>query len=347
MRGRCRLCAEDGALVPQLTLDGRRALGQPFTLSRCQECGAWQVDPPLPLDFIHDYFQAPERWQTSHDPEGRPVDPAERALARRGEYLKYAAALVEYAGQDGRVLDVGSGAGLMLSLLPDTLQKIAVEPQPGAAEAARKQYGLMVTCDWAENVKFPHESLAAVIMNQTFDHLYDPADFLARASAWLKPGGLFLMSGLINPEALMPRLYGPNFRLWHPLYQIYPPPAALVRVLGSYGLQPIHWWQPYFGTPYGSLKQLVRDIPQVIGRALGWGRDKIAPPWPGSTYSLLARKSLLLQPLKMPARKWYYFFGSRQREAAAPLTSAEIKPSESVGKSPETDCTRRKSTNCG
>ncbi|UQZ89407.1 hypothetical protein C4J81_09435 [Deltaproteobacteria bacterium Smac51] len=299
---RCRLCAEDDVLIPQLTLDGSSAFGEPFTLSRCEECGAWQVDPPLSLDFIHSYFQAPERWRISHDPEGRPVDPAERAAARQGEYTKYASALINSLEEVGRVVDIGAGAGVMLSLLPDSFQRIAVEPHPDAAEAASR-LGLTVMREWAENIDFPSESLTCLIMNQTFDHLRDPSGFLARAVHWLKPGGLLLLTGLINPDGLMPRLYGPGFRLWHPLYQIYPPPGAMVMVLGSHGFEVLRWWQPYFGTPYGSLKQLLLNIPEVLCRMMGKGRGQLSPAWPGNTYSLLARKTLLLQPLKDPARQ--------------------------------------------
>lgn len=333
MTGRCRLCAEDNVLRPRLTLDGSRALGKPFTLSRCQACGAWQVDPPLNLEYIHEYFAAPERWQTARDPDGRAVDPLERAAARQGEYEKYAAALVEYMRPMDKVLDVGAGAGLMLSLLPETLLKIAVEPNPAAADLAAGR-GLAVRRQWAEELEFPLESLDCLIMNQTFDHLRDPAGFLNAAAEWLKPGGQVLLTGLINPNGLIPRLYGHRFRLWHPLYQIYPPPEAMGLVLSGYGFQVIRLWQPYWDTPYGGLKQFLRDTPNVLANILSFGQNKISPAWPGNTYSILARKTFLLQPLKKPARKWYQALLSRPRAApgAAASCEAATKPSGFDGK---------------
>ncbi len=301
MIGRCRLCAEDETPLPRLTLSGERAFGEPFTLSRCGECGAWQVARPLSPEFIRSYFKDPERWRPARDPDGRPVDPAARSEARRKEYAGYAQSLAENIQRPGRALDVGAGAGLMLSLLPDSFQKIAVEPNPEAAALAA-QKGLSVCGDWAEDLNFPMESLSCLIMNQSFDHLYDPAGFLAKAVHWLQPGGLLLMSGLINPEGLIPCLYGDRFRLWHPLYQIYPPPEAMAGVLGGHGFQVIRWWQPYWGTPYGGPANFLRAVPDVLRHVAGLGRGSVSPAWPGNTYSLLARKSLLLKPLKLPVR---------------------------------------------
>ena len=300
MSPHCRWCGTEEAPRPALRLAGGPDLGRPFSLARCRDCGAWQVHPPLPADFIREYFLAPERWRQAPDPDGRLIDPRARQSARRGEYRKYAAHLAARLKPGDRVLDVGAGGGLMLSLLPADLKKVAVEPHPEAAAAAA-DLCLTVRREWAEDLDFPPDHLDALLMNQSLDHLPDPGAFLARAALWVRPGGLILLTGLINPESFLARVYGPRHRLWHPLHQVYPPPTAAARVLAAWGFEAVKWWRPYFGSPYGGAGQLLRHLPEVLTEALGRTGRRPSPAWPGNTFSLLARKNVQTLPLKKMA----------------------------------------------
>ena len=290
----CRWCGLPEAPREVLALAGTDK-ERPFRLARCDACGAWQVQPPVPLAEARRYFLSPRL--PALDPDGRRVDPRTRQEARRREYRKYARALASRLGRGDRVMDVGAGGGLMLSLLPDHLKKVAVEPHPEAAEEAAT-LGLDVRQKWAEDLEIPPDHLDALILNQTLDHLPDPGRFLARAAAWLRPGGWLLISGLIDPESPMARLYGPRHRLWHPLHQVYPPPWAAARLLSTWGFEITKQWRPYFGTPHGGPGRLLKHLPEVLGEAMGRPGRKPSPPWPGNVYSLLARKNVQTLPLK-------------------------------------------------
>ena len=301
----CRWCGLEEAPKEVLALGG--AAGgprEPFRLARCGDCGAWQVQPPVPTAEVRRFFLEPRRWLPASDPDDRQVDPKARLSARRAEYQKYARRLAAGLMAGDRVMDVGAGGGLMLSLLPDSLKKVAVEPHPEAARAAAA-LGLDVRQTWAEELEFPPTHLDALIMNQTLDHLLDPGRFLARAAVWTRPGGFWLLTGLINPESALARLYGARHRLWHPLHQVYPPPGAAVKMLSAWGFEVVKWWRPYFGTPYGGLWPLLRHLPEVLAEVLAevFGRpgQGPSPAWPGNVYSLLARKNVQALPLNEPA----------------------------------------------
>ncbi|MDR1608001.1 MAG: class I SAM-dependent methyltransferase [Deltaproteobacteria bacterium] len=296
----CRLCGQ-GSLRSRLLFRAPASyLSGEFGLSSCDRCGAWQVNPYPGPKLCQSYFSRPDLWAERLDPDHKPISPLQRAEDREKEYRLYAQALTPLLPERGLALDVGAGTGLMLSLLPDSLPKLAVEPNLVAAEVAR-QRGLEVMREWAENLHFPVSSARALILNQTLDHLARPDLFLAKALNWLAPGGLLLISGLINPHSLAARVYGPGHRLWSPFHQIYPPLSAMSKVLAAYGLEIVRVWRPYFQTPFGSPLTLAKDSLRLLGALFYRPKGAVSPPWPGNSISLLARKNLLLKTLSAPS----------------------------------------------
>jgi SAM-dependent methyltransferase len=270
-----------------------------FFLEECRSCRTLGLNPYPGPETLRRYFASPARYALGKSPEGRPVDPLERAEARLEEYRSYAKAMMTFLPEEGMILDVGAGTGLLLSLLPERYERLALEPNSLAAEAARLR-GLETRELWAEDLRRPRIPLSALAMTQSLDHLARPDLFLSKVLPWLAPGGLVLLGGLINPHSLAARIYGPGHRLYHPFHQVYPPPKAVTDLLAAYGFEIIRAWRPYFKTPYGSLRTLIKDSFSMAKTLLWRSPDSLSPPWPGNTVTYLARKTLLFRPLALP-----------------------------------------------
>jgi SAM-dependent methyltransferase len=270
-----------------------------WPLKRCAACGSWQVNPHPGPEASRRFFRSPDRWLSGLDPDKKIISPVERAERRKEEYAVYAAAMAAMMPESGAILDVGAGTGLMLSLINAPNRKIAVEPNEMAAQRAADR-GLAVLREWAEDLPAPDKPLAALIMNQTLDHLPRPDIFLFKAMTWLSPGGLLLLGGLINPSSLAARIYGLDFRLLHPFHQVYPTPFAVKMVLASMGFELLSTWRPYFGTPYGSIPQFLQASAAMALKLLRVRSGGPSPAYPGNTVTYLARKIVLYKPLKVP-----------------------------------------------
>jgi SAM-dependent methyltransferase len=270
----------------------------PFHLQICQACGSWQLNPHPGPEASKRFFSSLDRWLTGQDPDRKPVNPLERAERRIEEYRGYAKTITALLPDRGLIIDVGAGTGLMLSLIDDPRPKLAIEPNILAARAAADR-GLTVVQEWAESLGAPPKPLACLIMNQSLDHLPRPDLFLSQAVHWLAPGGLLFLGGLINPNCLTARIYGPSFRLFHPFHQVYPPPAAVDRVLTPFGLELVCTWWPYFQTPYGSVGKFIKTCGRMALKCLRLSPDEPSRAFPGNTVTYLYRKRILFRSLKV------------------------------------------------
>jgi SAM-dependent methyltransferase len=148
---------------------------------------------------------------------------------------------------DGRVLDVGCGAGNELNLLRHLgWQAEGLEPDRAAVDAATHA-ALKVTQGDLLSHPFAPESFDAVTMSHVIEHLVDPKRHLREAWRLLRPGGRLV---LLTPNANSwgHRHYGADWR----------------------GLEPPRHLQ-IFTLP--SLKQTLRELDFDISRARTSARD--------------------------------------------------------------------------
>jgi SAM-dependent methyltransferase len=137
----------------------------------------------------------------------------------------------------GRLLDVGCGAGETLKAwLRQHERCVAVEPDPGAAEAARRTLGIEVRTGRLEEQAFAPASFDAITLSHVLEHAVDPRAVLARAAQWLVPGGEILV-WVPNFGSLFRPLFGAGWFPYEvPRHRWHFRPEDLARLLREAGL---------------------------------------------------------------------------------------------------------------
>lgn len=106
----------------------------------------------------------------------------------------------------GRLLEVGSGSGVMLKHLQELGWDVqGVDFDPWAVKTA-KEKGVKVNLGSLEEQDFPEASFDAVIMSHLIEHVHDPVSLLAASRRVLKAGGKLTV---VTPN---------NRSLWHKLF---------------------------------------------------------------------------------------------------------------------------------
>ena len=111
-------------------------------------------------------------------------------LAERGGFGRWRRWLP--GGADGTTLDLGTGTGRNLALLPPGA--IGCDPCPQNLAAARRRApGALLVQARAEALPFRHGAFQTVLAGMVFCSVDDPATGLAEAARVLRPGGTLRM----------------------------------------------------------------------------------------------------------------------------------------------------------
>jgi SAM-dependent methyltransferase len=233
---RCNMCSADRGRwrYRGLRLDRRQGLwpsrrpGIAVPIFQCRDCDLVFPNPmPLPERLEQHYDVPPEEyWPDSYFQ----VDPT------------YAGALInrftELTGRPAAActaLDVGAGIGKGLKALARAGFRVTgIEPSPSFYRAAIDRMGIpegQLQLASVEDARFPDGSFDVINFGAVLEHLADPAGVLAKAIAWLRPGGLmyvevpssaFLMTRLVR---LFYRATGSGFVIntcpMHPPYHLF------------------------------------------------------------------------------------------------------------------------------
>jgi 2-polyprenyl-3-methyl-5-hydroxy-6-metoxy-1,4-benzoquinol methylase len=103
-------------------------------------------------------------------------------------------------------LDAGCGLGYLMDVAHDKGFDVeGIEYNPAAAERIAKKYTFPVFC--GDLLSYEGGPFDAVAMLDVIEHLLDPFDSLAKISAVMKPGGIFMVSTM-DSDSLVSRIVG-------------------------------------------------------------------------------------------------------------------------------------------
>ena len=219
----CALCGS-GKNVPLFPSDGHQ-------IARCAGCGLVYT-----ADFKKgEVSYAGEEYFTSRN----------AYVGRWNDYHAILAPLVDKIARfkpRGRLLDVGAGVGVLLSIAASRGYSVqGVEISGWASAFARKKKGLVVLTGTLEAARLPDNFFDVVVANHVLEHVDNPREFMAAARRILKDDGL-LVIGTPNIGSLMAGLQRgkwpslrPGEHIWHFS------PETLKRLTALSGFEVVHF----------------------------------------------------------------------------------------------------------
>lgn len=238
----CYLCGASGKPLHEHVADRLFGADGSWSLKRCPDrmCGLVWLDPmPLEEDIGKAYHSYYTHGDDSRDPDNFARHTYQRMkagyLSLKYNYhsngdslwnrvlgrLVYLSPIRResidgsvfylHAKPNGRLLEVGCGAGSTLKSLQDFGWQVeGVDFDPLAVEEARKK-GLNVHLGTLSEQEFPPGGFDAIVSSHVIEHVPDPVGLLRECNRLLKPGGTLVV---ITPNAGSwgHRFYGAQWR---------------------------------------------------------------------------------------------------------------------------------------
>jgi hypothetical protein len=104
----------------------------------------------------------------------------------------------------------------------------------------------------------------------------------------LRPGGVLLITRLVNLDSPLSRLFGDDFRLLAPNHLYYFIPSTACRMLHATGFETLAITYPFAITEAFTPSWFIHAPVTLLHRIVG-GRPK-SPPGPGNIMNVVARK---------------------------------------------------------
>ncbi|MFH0731769.1 MAG: class I SAM-dependent methyltransferase [Candidatus Omnitrophota bacterium] len=155
---------------------------------KCKNCSLIFTNPRLKSDLLLKFYS-----------EGRDIDYIKQQQERTQVFrnvIKY----IESFCPGGRMLDIGCGAGFLLSAAAAKgWDAKGIELNKFFADFARERLKINVIGETAEKVDLEPDYFDVITMWDSLEHLLDPYLVLSKAHRWLKKGGyIFINTPDIN-----------------------------------------------------------------------------------------------------------------------------------------------------
>lgn len=172
--------------------------GNPLRSVICRHCGLVWTDPRLSPEEVRQFYGQLYRseYKGAYEPRPRHQYRNAKVAIERVERLK------GFVQRGSRVFDVGAGSGEVVYVLRAIgCEASGVEPNEAYARYAADVLKVPVTRGFFQEAPVAPESVDAVTMFHTVEHLENPLEAMRAAHKWLRPGGLLVVE-VPNVEAV-------------------------------------------------------------------------------------------------------------------------------------------------
>lgn len=189
MNESCPACGDSAVRVLLRATDRLyRTTDRIFHVVECQKCRLIRLHPWPSVEELHCYYPDEYWFSPAQDAASRLEEKYRRFVLR--DHLAFVMGAVRDASEDGIVLDVGCGGGLLLSLVQESgLRVLGLDNSPAAATAAWTSNRVRVVCGDLGNHPLRPGSCSVVTMFHVVEHLPDAASYLTAARDLLAPNG--------------------------------------------------------------------------------------------------------------------------------------------------------------
>lgn len=254
-------CVVCGASLHRMLFPVTDIFGNTRNVHACEHCGAWFLVPyptkeDLAAAYSDDYYGASEtkfRWGA-----------IETVLNffRKGR----ARLIFRYTRGKGEVLDVGCGNGMVLHQLSGmgAYHLHGTEMPGNSAERAVQHPEINLHIGTLLKAPFTDGQFDAITLFHVLEHLPEPLQYLDRANALLKPGGVLMIS-FPNLRSWQARIFGPHWlHLDPPRHLFLPDYKYLITLLRQKGFTCVR--RSFFSpeqNPMGAVQSLLNKHGRV------------------------------------------------------------------------------------